>query len=128
MVSSSCSFSFSFSVFFLNFSAFRRCCIKRLDSFVSLYVIFGIVRASILCESLNVWMVCSSSSDLVNEKTFFRKRKNPSLVLCVGKINHRDRCKHHSWIDRILRRQIANDLLIVLASLAIGGGNLDEVR
>lgn len=85
-------------------------------------------RDSILYESLNVWMVCSSSSDPVNGKTFVRKRKNLSLALCVGKINRRDRCKHHSWIDRILRRQIANDLSTVLASLAIGGGNLDKVR
>lgn len=33
----------------------------------------------------------------------------------------------HSWIDRILRRQIANDLSSVLASLATGGENFDEI-
>lgn len=40
-------------------------------------------RDSILYESLNVWMVCSSSSDPVNGKILVRKRKNLSLApLC----------------------------------------------
>lgn len=121
--------SHSFSIFF-KFSAFQQCCIKKLDSFVSVCVIFEAVRDSILYESLNAWMVEYVRVRVMwsTGERFYEKGKNFSLALCADKITRRDRCKFHSWIDRILRRQIANDLSTVLASLAIGGENFDEVR
>lgn len=111
-------FLFHSSYFFFKFSARRICCVKdwiplsqctTCPSRWKTCVCMNFVRVE--CPNVHVFRFKAEDKACRIFSRVFRAK-----LICL-----RDYCKLHSWIDRILGRQTANDLSIVLASLVIEG-------
>lgn len=119
------SLPFPFFLFF-KFSARRICCIK---DWIPLSQCNTCPSRWKTCVCMNFVRVECLNVHVFRFKAEDKARRIFSRVFRAKLIGLRDYCKLHSWIDRILGRQTANDLSIVLASLVIGREkNFDRVR